>query len=193
MRRKTFDALLASSGLLVALVLLVAGALLTWAHSFVNDEVTHQLSSQQIFFPPAGSPALANEQIKPYLEPYAGEQLTTGAQARAYADHFIAVHIADMSGGRTYAQLSSASLANPSDSKLSALVGTVFKGETLRGLLLNAYAFWEMGRIALYGALAAFIGAALMGLLSILGFWHLRRTPAERELGGVQQPHPAAA
>lgn len=182
MRRRTFDALLTTSGLLVAAILLVAGGLMTWAHSFVNDQVTNQLSSQQIFFPAAGSPALANNQIKPYLEQYAGQHLTTGAQAEAYADHFIAVHIAEMSGGKTYAQLSAASLANPSDTKLAGLVSTVFRGETLRGLLLNAYAFWKMGQIALYAAMAAYIGAALMLALSLLGFAHLRRVPAGREL-----------
>ncbi|GAC1382543.1 MAG: hypothetical protein NVSMB48_13410 [Marmoricola sp.] len=182
MRRRTFDALLTTSGLLVAAILLVAGGLMTWAHSFVNDQVTNQLSSQQIFFPAAGSPALANNQIKPYLEQYAGQHLTTGAQAEAYADHFIAVHIAEMSGGKTYAQLSAASLANPSDAKLAGLVSTVFRGETLRGLLLNAYAFWKMGQIALYAAMAAYIGAALMLALSLLGFAHLRRVPAGREL-----------
>lgn len=182
MRRRTFDALLTTSGLLVAAILLVAGGLMTWAHSFVNDQVTNQLSSQQIFFPAAGSPALANSQIKPYLEQYAGQHLTTGAQAEAYADHFIAVHIAEMSGGKTYAQLSAASLANPSDTKLAGLVSTVFRGETLRGLLLNAYAFWKMGQIALYAAMAAYIGAALMLALSLLGFAHLRRVPAGREL-----------
>jgi hypothetical protein len=192
MRRRTFDALLTTSGVLVAAVLLVAGGLLTWAHSFVNDQVTNQLSSQQIFFPAAGSSALASPQIKPYLEKYAGQQLTNGAQAQAYADHFIAVHIAEMGGGKTYAQLSAASLANPSDAKLAGLVNTVFKGETLRGLLLNAYAFWKIGQIALYAAIAAYVGAALMLLLSLLGFAHLRRVPAGKELRLGLEVSPAA-
>ena len=182
MRRRTFDALLTTGGLLVAAVLLVAGVMLTWAHSFVNDQVTSQLSSQQIFFPEKGSPALANNQIKPYLEKYAGQQLTTGSQAEAYANHFIAVHIAEMGGGKTYAQLSAQSLANPSDTKLAGLVSTVFRGETLRGLLLNAHAFWKIGEIALYASVVAFVGAALMLLLSIAGFAHLRTVPSGREL-----------
>lgn len=182
MRRRTFDALLTTGGLLVAAVLLVAGFLMTWAHNFVNDQVTNQLSSQQIYFPTAGSQALANDQIKPYLEQYAGQQLTTGSQAEAYANHFIAVHIAEMAGGKTYAQLSAQSLANPSDTKLAGLVATVFRGETLRGLLLNAYAFWKMGQIALYAAMVAYVGAALMLLLSVAGYAHLRKVPSGREL-----------
>src|SRR6476661_3576553 len=177
MRRKTFDALLTTVGLIVAAMLLVAGGLLTWAHSFVQDEVHSQLSAQKIFFPPAGSDALKDPAIKPYLSQYAGQQLTDGAQAKAYADHFIAVHLKEMTGGQTYAQLSGKSLANPTDTKLAGQVQTVFRGETLRGLLLNAYAFWQMGQIALIGAIAAFAAAAVLLALS------LRRVP------GVEQLH----
>ena len=192
MRRRTFDALLTTSGLLVAAVLLVAGGLLTWAHTFVSGQVTDQLSSQQIFFPATGSPQLASPQIKPYLSQYAGQQLTTGDQAEAYANHFIAVHIAEMGGGKTYAQLSAESLAKPSDAQLSGLVSTVFKGETLRGLLLNAYAFGKMGQIALYAAIAAYVGATLMLMLSLLGYAHLRSVPAGRELRLGLEVSPAA-
>src|SRR5690348_5446142 len=115
MRRRSFDALLATSGLIVAAVLLAAGGLLTWAHSFVNTQVTTQLTAQKIYFPPKGSDELASPQVKPYLEQYAGQQLTTGAQAKAWADHFIAVHINEMTGGKTYAQLSTASIAQPNN------------------------------------------------------------------------------
>ncbi len=192
MRRRTFDALMASAGLILAAVLVAAGGLLTWAHSFVSDQVTTQLSAQQIYFPPKGSDALAAKEIGPYLNQYAGQQLTTGTQAKAYADHFIAVHIEEMTGGQTYAELSSKAMANPDDAKLQGLVATVFKGETLRGLLLNAYAFSTMGTIALYGAIASFIGAGLMLVLSLLGFAHLRRTPETAEvLAG--HAHPATA
>jgi hypothetical protein len=182
MRRRTFDVLMTTSGLLVAAILVVAGGLLTWAHVFVNDQVTSQLNSQQIYFPTQGSAALASKDIKPFLSKYAGQQLTTGEQAKTYANHFIAVHVKEMTGGKTYAQVSAASIASPKNAQLADLVNTVFKGETLRGLLLNAYAFWEMGQIALYAAIATFVGAALMLLLSLLGFAHLRKVPEEREL-----------
>lgn len=195
MRRKTFDALLTTGGGIVAALLLVAGGLLMWAHSFVSSQVTEQLSAQKIFFPPAGSDALAPKEIGPFLNQYAGQQLTNGTQAKAYADHFIAVHVKEMTGGSTYAQLSAKSLANPGDQKLAGLVQTVFRGETLRGLLLNAYAFWQMGTIALYGAIASFIGAALMLILCFLGLLHLRRVPAEEEvkIGVRTHHHPATA
>jgi hypothetical protein len=182
MRRKTFDALLTTGGLLIAAVLLVAGGLLTWAHSFVNDQVRAQLSQQQIFFPKAGDPQLKEAEIGPYLTKYAGQQLTNGAQAEAYADHFIKVHLDKIGGGQTYAQLSAKSNANPTDTKLAGQVQTMFRGETLRGLLLNGFAFWKMGQIAFIAAIASFVGAGLLLLLSGLGFWHLRRTDPNAEL-----------
>jgi len=175
MNRKMLDRLFASGGLVVAVMLLVAAGLLTWAHNFVNDEVTSQLSAQQIYFPAAGSESLNDPKVKPYLEKYAGQQLVNGAQAKAYADHYIAVHIAAIGGGKTYAQLSTESRANPNDTALAADVQTVFRGETLRGLLLNAYAFWTMGRIAMWAALASVIGAVVMLGLSVLGFIHASR------------------
>jgi hypothetical protein len=193
MRRRTFDALMTVAGVVLAVGLTVAGGLLFWAHSFVADQVSTQLSSQQIFFPDKGSDALNDPAVKPYLTQYAGQQLTTGPQARAYADHFIAVHLEEMTGGQTYAQLSAKAMANPDDQKLAGLVATVFKGETLRGLLLNAYAFGQMGTIALYGAIASFVGAAVMLLLSLLGAAHLRRVPADEEVGLGAKVKPAIA
>ena len=93
MRRKTFDRLMAIGGLVLAVALLVAGSLLTWAHVFVSDQVKEQLTAQKIFFPPTGSDSLNDPAVKPYLSQYAGQQLTTGAQAEAYANHFIKVHL----------------------------------------------------------------------------------------------------
>jgi hypothetical protein len=175
MTRKKLDRVLATGGLVVAAVLVAAGALLTWAHVFVDHEVHSQLAAQKIYFPPKGSDALASPEIGRYLNKYAGQQLVTGPQAKAYADHFIAVHIKEIGGGQTYAQLSTKSLANPNDQKLAQTVQTVFRGETLRGLLLNAYAFSTMGYIAFIASIVAFVGAGLMALLSALGFVHARQ------------------
>jgi hypothetical protein len=182
MNRKTFDALLASFGVAVAVLLIIAGGLLTWGHSFVTHQVRTQLAAQKIFFPPKGNEALAPAAIGPYLNKYAGKQMLTGQQAEAYADHFIAVHLQAIGGGKTYAQLSAASLAAPKNTVLAGQVATVFKGETLRGLLLNAYAFGKMGTLAGIAAIVAFGGAALMLLLSALGLAHRRSTPADAEI-----------
>ena len=182
MRRRTFDALMVAAGTALAIILLVAGGLLMWGSAYTSNNVRNQLAAQQIYFPAKGSPELASPKIGPYLNQYAGQQLLTGQQAQAYADHFIAVHVAKMTGGKTYAQLSAASLANPSNTKLATLTNTVFKGETLRGLLLNAYAFWKMSQLMLIGAIVAFAGAGLLLILAVLGMVHLRRTRPETEV-----------
>jgi len=194
MKRRTLDALLTMGGLIVALVLLAAGGLLFWAHDFVDDNVHTQLSEQQIFFPPKGE-ATASPEIGPFINKYAGKQLTNGEQAKAYADHFIKVHLDEATGGKTYSELSAAARANPDDAKAKGLVELAFKGETLRGLLLNAYAFGTMGKIALIAAIASFVGAGLLLLLSILGFMHLRRVSPEQEVltGHVRSTTPAMA
>jgi hypothetical protein len=182
MRRKSFDILVSAAGLVVAAVLLVASGLLFWANDFVDDNVRTQLTAQKIFIPPAGSEALADPKIKPYLDKYAGQQLTNGAQAQAYADHFIKVHLDASTGGRTYSELSTASRQDPTNAELQGLVQTSFRGETLRGLLLNAYAFWKMGQVALYAAWIAFGAGALLLLLAALGAVHARRVPSVEEI-----------
>ncbi|SHH33348.1 hypothetical protein SAMN05443575_3736 [Jatrophihabitans endophyticus] len=174
MRRKSFDRLISVIGLLLTAILIVAGGLLTWAHNFVGDQVHDQLAAQQIYFPPKGSDATKGDEFAP-MRQYAGQQLTTGEQAETYADHFIRVHLNEIAGGKTYAQLSSAAQKDPTDTKLAGQVETMFKGETLRGLLLNAYAFGKMGSIAGIAAIAAFVGAAIMLVLSALGLWHAGR------------------
>jgi hypothetical protein len=179
MRRKSFDTLVSAAGLVMAAVLLTASGLLFWAHSFISDHVRTQLVAQTIFFPPAGSDALKDPAVGPYLNTSAGQQLTTGDQAKAFADHFIAVHLKESTGGKTYSELSTLSRANPKDEALAGLVQTSFRGETLRGMLLNAYAFGTMATVAFVAAWVAIgTGAALL-ILAALGFVHARRTPAD--------------
>ena len=184
MQRRTIDKLISWVGLTLAVTLVAAGSLLTWANHFVSNEVKTQLSAQKIFFPPKGSPAIAGPEFK-QMQQYAGQQLTTGAQAQVYADHFIAVHLSEVANGQTYAQLSTKAQANKDDAVLAGQVATMFKGETLRGLLLNAYAFGTMGTIAGIAAIAAFIAAGFMALLTGLGFWHSRKVGPEAVVGGV--------
>jgi hypothetical protein len=184
MRRRTFDALATMGGLVLAIVLLVAGGLLLWGHSVVSNDVHGQLAAQKIVFPPANSPAIKALPAADAtaMRQYAGQLMTTGAQAQTWADHFIAVHLREIGGGKTYDQLATASMAQPKNAALAGQVQTVFRGETLRGLLLNAYGFWQMGQIMFIAAFAAFAAAALMFILSILGIVHLRRTAPESEV-----------
>jgi len=188
MRRKTFDKLLTSAGLVLAAVLLVAGGLLAWGATFTSTQVHDQLAAQQIFFPPAGSEGLSVKEF-PTLQQYGSQQVVNGAQAEAYANDYIAAHIKAIGAGKTYSQLSTESRAKPDDAALKATVDTVFRGETLRGLLLNAYAFGTIGQIAMYASIAAFVAAAAMLVLSLLGFAHLRKVGDDVQLGGtVREP-----
>jgi hypothetical protein len=188
MRRKTFDALLTTGGLVIAIVLAVAGGLLAWGHSFADSNVHSQLAAQQIFFPTKADFAAAKTGTEvtpgmiPYLEKYAGKQLTTGAEADAYAQHYIAVHLSQMPYGGVYANVSAASRANPTNATLAAEVETSFKGTTLRGLLLEAYGYGKMGQIAGIASIVSFIGAGLMLLLAGLGVVRTRKADPDAEL-----------
>jgi len=178
------------AGFAVAALLLVAGGLLTWGSAYVHNTVRGQLAAQQIYFPPRAAFAhpKADTEITPNMIPsvsqYAGEQLLTGQQAEAYADHFIAQHVYDMAGGKTYAQLSTASLAQPDNTKLATLVDTVFKGETLRSMLLNAYGWWKVSQITYIVAIGCF---ALGGLTALGSAFTL--IAGRRSTRAASQPH----
>jgi hypothetical protein len=195
MSRKVFDVLTSTGGVVIVVVLLVAGGLLTWGHGFVNSSVHSQLAQQQIYFPPKAAFAhpKAGTEITPAMIPsvskYAGQELLTGDQAKAYADHFIAAHLAEMPNGGVYSKISSAALAQPKNTTLASLKQASFQGTTLRGLLLEAYAFATIGQVMLWGAIASFALALVMSMLVGLGFWHARRTSDETEM----LRHPVAA
>jgi len=187
--RRNSRTLLATASAAVAAVLLIAGGLLLWGSAYVHNTVQGQLAAQQINFPPAAAFAhpKAGTEITPSMIPsvsqYAGQQLLTGQQAEAYADHFIAVHIAGMAGGKTYSQLSTESLAQPSNTQLAGTVSTVFKGETLRSMLLNAYGWWKVSQITYIISLGAFgLGTVsfLAGLFGFAGFRHDRKLAAAK-------------
>jgi hypothetical protein len=194
-RRRTVDTVLVAAGVVVAVVLAVAGGLLTWGNNFAEDYVGDELSSQNIFFPDAAS---LEEDGRDDLVKYAGEQVTTGDEAEAYAS-FINGHLEDTADGLTYAELgtpqrearaalTAAQEAGEDEATIAELQATVdeltsqrdtlFRGETLRGLLLSTFAWSTIGRIAGIAATVAFIGAAVMVVLVVLGIIHRRRTPA---------------
>lgn len=181
MERRTFDLLASLGGLALAIVLLVVGVLFKQNADYAKTTVKDQLEVQQIFFPPRE--ALSEEELdQPNLPQYAGEQLSDGEMARVYADEFIALHLAESTDGRTYAQLSTESRENPDDEELKGLVQTAFRGETLRGILLTSYAFWQLGVKADQMALVMFVGAGLFLILAVLGLLHYQRTPRGVEL-----------
>lgn len=179
MRRKTLDLLLNWVGVLLTVMLLVAGTGLVIGYSFTSSQVKSQLVEQKVFFPKVGGTDY-QDLVKAHLTQYAGQQVLTGSQAQIFANDIIGVDTNLISGGKTYAELSAASLADPSNTSLANQVNLVFRGDTLRGLLLNAYAFGFIGVIALYAAIASFVLALVMLLLTLLGVRHYRQSdPAD--------------
>ena len=187
MKRKTFDKIVTAIGAGLTVFLFVAAALLNWGANFAEDSVRSQLENQNISFPTA---AAMPEATAPQLAKWAEMKVTTGEMARDYSDLYIWEHmkgsaIAAVGKPATYSEVSGmymglvrgGSTDTAQIAKLGELRQTLFMGNTLRGMLLEAYAFGTMGVIAGYGALAALVGGALMLILTLLGVVHLRRTP----------------
>jgi len=158
-------------------ILVFCAGFLFWGNSFIHDQISTELKAQQIYFPPANSPAIASlpSADATAMNVYGGQQLTTGAQAQVYANSFINVHLSEVAGGQTYAQVSTKAQANPTDTKLAGQVQTLFRGETLRGLLLNAYGWWTIGTYALYAAIGLALAAfVVLGALALEIFLAVR-------------------
>jgi hypothetical protein len=205
MKRRTLDILFAIGGVGIAALLLVAGIVLNANANFANNYVHDQLAQQNITFKSLDT-LTAEEKQQPGLVQYAGQQLTTGKQAEVYANQFIGLHLKGIAGGKTYAQLgdvqsglraqiATAQKDNPTavadlQKQLTDVTGqreTVFKGETLRGLLLTSYGFSEFGTKAAQAATVAFLAAFLMLLMAIAGFIHAMVTPKTAAFAPVEE------
>lgn len=168
-----------------------------WASNFATNQVQTNLSAQQITFPTAGSAALKALPAADAaaMTVYAGQQMTTGAQAETYADHFIAVHLREVAGGQTYSQVSALAQAAPNDTKLAGEVNTLFKGETLRGLLLNSYGWSQIGQYAWYAAIGLTVAA--FAVLCAFAFeivsWRMGVRKQTAKVTGTAAAHPQAA
>jgi hypothetical protein len=151
----------------LVLVLGFCAGFLFWGSTFINGMIHDQLVAQKIYFPAAGSPALSPSEY-PDLQQYAGQQVDNGEKAKAYANGFIGRHLEEVAGGRTYAEVSAAAQANPSDIRLAAQAQTLFRGETLRGLLLNAYGWSQVAMYAFYAGIG--LAAAALVVLGAMIF-----------------------
>jgi len=187
MKRKNFDKIVTAVGFGLTVFLFVAAGLLNWGATFASDSVKSQLDNQNISFPAAET---MPEATKSQLAKWAEKKVTTGEMARDYSDLYIWEHmkgsaIAAVGKPATYSEISGmymglvrgGSTDTEQITKLGDLRQTLFMGNTLRGMLLTAYAFGTMGVIASYGAIAALLGGVVMLLLSIAGLIHIRRTP----------------
>ena len=187
MKRKNFDKIVTAVGFGITVILFVAAGLLNWGASFAQESVKNQLDNQNISFPAA---AEMPEATKAQLAKWSEMKVTTGEMARDYSDLYIWEHmkgasIAAVGKPSTYSEVSGmymgltrgGSTDTAQIAKLGDLRQTLFMGNTLRGMLLTAYAFGTLGVIASYGAIAALVGGVVMLLLSIAGLVHIRRTP----------------
>ena len=187
MKRKNFDKIVTAVGFGITVILFVGAGLLNWGASFAQDSVKNQLDNQNISFPAAEA---MPEATKAQLAKWSEMKVTTGEMARDYSDLYIWEHmkgasIAAVGKPATYSAVSGmymgltrgGSTDTAQIEKLGALRETLFMGNTLRGMLLTAYAFGTLGVIASYGAIAALAGGVVMLLLSIAGLIHIRRNP----------------
>jgi predicted lipid-binding transport protein (Tim44 family) len=189
--RSAFDKLISWTGLALAAVLLAVGGLAMWANTFIDNQVHDQLVMQDITMPSGDAISGLPKADQNALKEFAGSKLDTGPEAKAFADHYILVHMNESSDNQTYEeisgqyiQLSDADKATPDGVALGQLRQSLFMGNTLRGLLLYGYAFATIGTIAGIAAYVSFAGGFLVLLLVGLGFWHARRAgqTAERPI-----------
>lgn len=195
--RRTIDSILVAAGAVLTVAMLVAGALLTWGANFSADYVDDELSSQNVVFPPA---AALEEEGRTDLLGFAGETVNTGDEAEAYAS-YIDGHLQATADGATYADLGTperearaaveAAVADGADeataaelreeaAAITAQRDTLFKGETLRGLLLTAFAWSTVGKIAGYAAVGAFVAGGVLLVLVLLGLRHRKLVAQQR-------------
>lgn len=197
MRRRTLDILFAVGGIALAILLTVLGFVMRSNADFAETYVHDQLDQQKITFTPANFLSDEEKQAKCLVD-NAGKPLLTGKQAECYANEYIALHLSEVNGGKTYAQTSTESRAARAaadeaktkgsadaadlDQKATVREGktqTLFRGETLRGLLLTSFGFSEFGRKADQAATVAFLAALVLLLASIAGAIHAAKTPKE--------------
>jgi hypothetical protein len=166
---------------MLVVILAAAAGFLFYEGNFVTNMVKDELTAQQVFFPgvdqiKAGG-ALDPKEFPQEIRDQAGNQVTDGNQAKIYANDFIGKHLEGVAGGLTYASMGSkisdvnAQLAaTPKtdlnyvtlQSQVATLNGqrdTLFKGEMLRGTLLNSWGWWTMGVYSTYVGIGLMIAA----------------------------------
>jgi len=180
MSRKAWDQLVSAAALVIAVVLVLMGAAAIYGGNFGRDNVTDRLQPQNVVFPPYE--AMTPEE-QAAIGDYAGEQVVNGDQAEAFAT-YIQGHLAEVNEGATYAETSSAAREEGLDpdtaAELQGMADTLFKGETLRSILLNAYGWWTVATIALFAGWVMVAAGIALFILAILGFRHAKKAEAER-------------
>ncbi|HTU78474.1 MAG TPA: hypothetical protein VMF09_06920 [Solirubrobacteraceae bacterium] len=154
--------------------------------SYDHNVVREQLAPQKIYFP---KPAEYAD-----LKGYAGQQVVNGTQAHAFANDQLAPDMNKVAGGLTYSQVSEKWIAGGmKNEKLAGERTTLFMGETLKGLLLNAWGWAQVGSIAILAGIILIGVGAILFLLPVLNWWlNLKREPREA-LAGPAKHAPVAS
>jgi hypothetical protein len=174
--RKLFNLTTVAAGAAVGLI--IAGTLALVGGGYASNVVHDQLVPQKIYFPAKGKELPAN------LNQYAGQQVDTAGEARAYANDFIGLHLKGIGQGKSYSEVSAAWLKDPKNAELGQQRQTMFMGETLRGTLLNAWGWGTLGTIATIAGFALIgIGLFLLAIPIAAAVAERRRT--ERSVHGA--------
>lgn len=190
--RSLIDRLVSWAGAVVAFALVALGAAAIYGGSFALENVRDRLEPQKISFPPA---AEMTPEEKAEVGEFAGQRVDTGTEAEAYS-RYIGLHLSEIGGGKTYAELGGPIFALQAEieeakqagrdtsameerlAQLQAQRDTVFKGETLRAILLNAYGWWTVGQITFYAGIGMVVAGLVLAVLVALGFRHARKAAA---------------
>jgi hypothetical protein len=178
MDRSSWDKIVSGAGAVLAVALIVLGAMAIYGGKFGQDNVRDRLSPEKISFPPAN--AMSPEERAEVGE-FAGQKVDTGVEAEAFS-RYIGGHLEFINEGKTYSETSAAAREEGLDpdvaAELQGKADTLFKGETLRSILLNAYGWWTVATIALWAGVAMVVAGVVLGILAILGFRHGRKVSA---------------
>lgn len=175
MDRRLIDLMISWTGAVIAVALMALGAAAIYGGSFALDNVRDRLEPQNITFPPieAMSPEESAE-----VGAFAGQKVDTGTEAEAFS-RYIGLHLPGINDGATYSETSAAAraegLSAEETAELQGKAETLFRGETLRAILLNAYGWWTVGQITFWAGIGAVITGLILALFVGLGFYHARK------------------
>ena len=179
MNRNAWDRLVSTASIVIAVAMIVLGGLAIYGGNFGRNNVTDRLETQNITFPPYE--AMTPEE-QAAVGNFAGEQVVNGEQAKGFSD-YIAGHLVFVNDGATYSETSAAARVEGLDpdkaAELGGMADTLFKGETLRAILLNAYGWWTVSTIAWFAGWFMVIAGIVLAVLAIMGFRHAKRYAAE--------------
>ena len=179
MDRKTWDQMVSTAGAVVAAVLIVLGGLAIFGGNFGRDNGRDRLTPEHIAFPPL---AAMTPEERAAVGDFAGQQVVNGNQVEAFS-RYIGGHLQFVNDGKTYSETSAAAREEGLDpdtaAELQGKADTLFKGETLRSILLNAYGWWTVATLALYAGFAMVAAGIFLAILAVFGFRHARRAGAK--------------